>query len=118
MVGVALTYRLRVCLNLRDLIMHRLHIVTYSSALRHIARRTKAQVHRSRSQQKQGPSCPNRSQVPIHVCQSVICREAPFLQLTLYMAGANKGNPNPARERKVVIAATALAAYLVYESII
>jgi hypothetical protein len=33
-----------------------------------------------------------------------------------YIAGANKGNPNPASDRNTVAAAIALAAYLVYES--
>ena len=34
----------------------------------------------------------------------------------LYMAGANSGNPNPAKLRRTVAAAIALAAYRVYES--
>jgi hypothetical protein len=34
----------------------------------------------------------------------------------LYIAGAKRGNPNPASDRSTVAAAIALAAYLVYES--
>ena len=36
----------------------------------------------------------------------------------LYMEGAKRGKPKPQRERRTVVLATALAAYLVYASTI